>query len=217
MKKQLIALLLTATMLCTLIMPVGASKPDTDSPSKVTILDALEILKHLAKMKSIYDGTWVFPKTMDALEVLKYLAKMTPRPVLPLEREVEYEPKYYSNATIDQDFCGRTVLVMMDKKVGGSDKVHEPSFFGDFPMVSINDLTPSILVILENDPALRELFSEKDIKESLRARFSNPNWRQVLSIYLPIDCKQNVLDVIAILEQVDGILSASPNYYGQWD
>jgi len=87
MKRRLIALLLIAAMLCTLIMPVEASEPEADSPAKVTIQDALEILKYLAKMDSLYNGTDVTPQMIDALEVLKYLAKMVDRPILPLERE----------------------------------------------------------------------------------------------------------------------------------
>jgi hypothetical protein len=131
-----------------------------------------------------------------------------------------FEPRIYSNATIDQNFCGSSVLVVMDKNFGGLDRVHSPRFFGNFPIGEIVDLTPSLEVILERNAELRQRFeSEKDnvreIQQQNRVQRDMETFRQILSIRLPIDCKQNVLDVIRRLERVEGIISAEPNFYSE--
>jgi len=85
MKKQLLAIIIAVSICCTMIMPVGANKPDTDNEVKITITDAMEIFKHLARMDSIYNNIKVSPTIADAMGVLKYLARISPRPILPLE------------------------------------------------------------------------------------------------------------------------------------
>jgi len=81
--KRLISLILTAAMLCTLLL-TGASKPKSitisDNP---TIGDALEIFKSLANMKSVYDKYETKPTINDALEILKKLAGMGIKVELP--------------------------------------------------------------------------------------------------------------------------------------
>ena len=118
----------------------------------------------------------------------------TVKPPSKTEVKEKWEPKIYSNVTIDQNFCGETVLVTLDKRVGGVNKVHSKSFFGDFPIAEIQDLTGGFV------------------------NADNPEiFRQILAIKLPVYCKQNVIDVIKILEQVDGIICAEPSYIGSWD
>ncbi|MDR2590949.1 MAG: S8 family serine peptidase [Oscillospiraceae bacterium] len=103
-----------------------------------------------------------------------------------------FEPKRFSNATIDDDFCDSSVLVVIDRKIGELNKIHEPEIFGDFPIVEINDLTWS-----------QSGNTDRDVTY----------FRQILEIVLPTDCKENVLEVIAELEKVDGVRSAGPAYY----
>jgi len=107
-----------------------------------------------------------------------------------------YEEKLYSNATIEDSFDGSSVLVVMDKAVGGINKVHEKEFFGDFPIEEIVDLT----YITGN-------IHDKGIDEEA--------FRQILQIKLPEDSKENVLWVMRQLELVEGIRSAEPDYI--WD
>jgi len=110
------------------------------------------------------------------------------------EEDERFEEKIYSEATIDDDFVGDSVLVVMDKKVGGINKVHEESFFGDFPKEYIKDLTELTV----------------DIKDAL---IDVKNWRQVLQIKLLENSKENVLNVIRRLERIEGIVYAGPDYF----
>jgi len=108
----------------------------------------------------------------------------------------QHEAKIYCNATIEDDFDGSTVLVVMDKHAGGINKKHEDGFFGNFEKVYVKDITAI----------------EGDVKNTL---IVEDRFRQILEIKLPFDSKENVLSVIRELEQIEGILYAGPNchYY----
>ena len=109
---------------------------------------------------------------------------------------IQYEEKVYCNATIDQDFDGSSVLVVMDKNIGGPNKKHEMSFFGGIEIEEIVDLS-------EFTGDIVGMGINWDI------------WRQILQIKLPINSKENILYVINVLEGIDGIRSVSPNYQYQ--
>jgi len=111
------------------------------------------------------------------------------------ETEIQWEEKIYWTGTIDEDFDGKRVLVVMDKNIGGPNKVHDKSFFGDIEIESIEDLT----LLPENYD-----------------RINWETWRQILCLTLPGDSKENVVRVIRQLEIIDGIRSASPNYRGSF-
>jgi len=110
--------------------------------------------------------------------------------------ETQWEPKIYWTGTIDDHFDGKRVGVVMDKNVGGPNKVHDISFFGDIEIESIRDMTWFTVDYhnLEIDWGI---------------------WRQLLEITLPGDSKENVVRAIRHLEKIDGIKAASPNgfYY----
>lgn len=65
--------------------------------------------------------------------------------VVSFEREIiiedDFEPKKYSNATLADNFCGSTVLVVMDKSLSEINRVHDKSFFGGVELEEIQDLT----------------------------------------------------------------------------
>jgi len=83
-------------MLISLTIPVNATTAKQEKFSQITITDALEILKSLADMKSIYDKSQVKPTIGDALEVLKYLAGIAPRPVLHVKGEIDFKVVSYA-------------------------------------------------------------------------------------------------------------------------
>ena len=112
-----------------------------------------------------------------------------------LEGFDKFEEKIYSDVTIDDDFDDGSVLVMMDKNIGGINKVHDERLFGDFPREYVRDLTKVTV----------------DIKEAL---IVEEEFRQVFEIKLPEDStKENVLNVIRQLERIEGIKYAGPNYF----
>ena len=99
--------------------------------------------------------------------------------------------------TIDQDFDGSSVLVVMDRSVGGINIQHDERFFGDFEKEYVKDLT------------VIELDDKGELPELLDAE----NFHQILLIKLPRDSKENILNVIHQLEKIGGIKYAGPNFF----
>ena len=95
----------------------------------------------------------------------------------------------------DYDFSGDKVLVVMDQNVGGINKVHEKSFFGEIAdqIVEIRDL--SFIIDIETAKVNLEMF------------------HQILSLTLNRDDKENVLRVVDYLMTIEGIKSAEPDYH----
>jgi subtilisin family serine protease len=108
--------------------------------------------------------------------------------------ETQREEKIYSDATIENDFDGSSVIVVMDKKTGGMNKRHDPNFFRGFEKEYVEDLTEITV-----DPKDALIDWEK--------------FHQILMIKLPQDSKENILNVIRQLEKTEGILYAGPNYF----
>jgi subtilisin family serine protease len=99
---------------------------------------------------------------------------------------------FTSHATIDHEFCGNSVIVIMNESVGSLNKVHDP---GGFEGVEILEI--------------RDLFR---ISDEALARTDIENFRQILLLRLPADDKQNVLNVIEQLRFINGVEFAEPNY-----
>ena len=93
----------------------------------------------------------------------------------------------------EPDLCGSIVLVTLDKEVGGLNKVHDASIFGDIGIIEINDLS-----MLANDEALE--------------RYNPETFRQILVLHLDKRCKENVFRVVEYLKNLDFIESLEPNY-----
>ena len=155
------------------------------------------------KIKRIKTLLVAFSLLLSTLSFNGFTSSGEPPQECPKETEENtYEPKIYSNVTIDQNYCGRTILVMLDRKVGGLNKIHKTSFFGDVGIERIVDLT------FHPDDAEVPRHSRTDL---------DTTFRQMLSLKLTKDCKQNVIDVIRQLEKIDGIICAEPNYYVTFD
>ncbi|MBE7078715.1 MAG: hypothetical protein E7380_02505 [Clostridiales bacterium] len=112
--------------------------------------------------------------------------------------EIE-ENSITSEISIDQDFDGKSVLVVMTEEMSEINKVYDKSFFGDIEISSIEDLT----------------YITGDITD--KEYLNTQNFCQILQLHLPIDSKENVLEVINQVEQITGVESASPNYYDSFE
>ena len=51
--------------------------------------------------------------------------------------ETIYEAKVYSSATIEDNFDGSSIIVILDKSISEVNKVHSKEFFGDIDIESI--------------------------------------------------------------------------------
>jgi hypothetical protein len=84
------------------------------------------------------------------------------------------------------------------------------TIFSDIGVIEIRDLTalPS-----ENTARTNTLgLTATDIK-AIREHLESITFRQILHIILDVECKQNVLDVVELLQQVEGIRYVGPNIY----
>lgn len=97
--------------------------------------------------------------------------------------------------SLDDDFDGTSVLVTMTEEVSEINKEYDTSYFDDIAISSIEDLT-----YMTGDVRNKKYFDESKFK-------------QILKINLPTDSKSNVIEVIDKIERIEGVLSASPNYY----
>lgn len=110
------------------------------------------------------------------------------------------EEKIYCNATIDQEFAGGTVLVVLDRNVGAINKVHDKSFFAGVSVEKVVDLT-----------AITNYETAKT-SDDIVSQIDEENFRQILRLELSNDSKEYVLQAIEELEKIDGIIYAGPNY-----
>ena len=93
---------------------------------------------------------------------------------------------------LEDDYCGKTVIVIMTQDTGGVNKVHEKDFFGEIAnqIVEIEDLTWRF------DP------EKVDLEQ----------FHQILNIKLDKDDKANMIIVVDYLNTIEGIKLATPSY-----
>ena len=95
----------------------------------------------------------------------------------------------------EQDFEDDNLIVVLDEKISKVNKIHKADFFKGIEIDYIKDLTK------------REISKESD----------NPNFRQILQIFLKNGSKDRVLQSISIIKNIDGVFNAEPNYLRQTD
>lgn len=104
------------------------------------------------------------------------------------------ELKIFSNATINDNFDDKSVIVVLTEEAGGMNKTIDYSLFNSIAYSSIKDLTK-----IDN-------ISSNYLDSS--------NFNQILKITLTTESKQNVLNVIKELEDKEEFLWTGPNYSG---
>lgn len=109
----------------------------------------------------------------------------------------KYTVHAYENQKIladDFDFSDSSVLVTMNKDVGGVNKIHKKNFFGDIAIKEITDLT------------YRENGANVDLN----------SFSQTLKLELKYNDKNYVLEVVEKISKLKGVESVAPNYIGEF-
>ena len=106
--------------------------------------------------------------------------------ILTPENIVRAEDEIY---TINEDlsFAEDSVIVILDSEISEVNKVYGKSFFGDIDIAEIEDLSA-----MTGNVAEKRCFDESKFK-------------QILQLHLPIDSKENVIEVIDKIENIDGV------------
>lgn len=123
------------------------------------------------------------------------------------------DEKVVCKATIDEDFADDKVIVVLDKSISAVNKVHDRKTFGSVDVKNITDLTALSNYKVQNDEASRGEDNKSEFQLASTALLNEDNFRQIISLELPVKSKSNVLKVIKQLEQLDGIVYAGPSYY----
>ena len=92
------------------------------------------------------------------------------------------------------DFSDNSVLVTMDKAVGGVNKIHNKSYFGDIAVTSVEDLT------------YRENVANVDLDR----------FKQILKLELQYHDKSYVLKAVEKISRINGVEAVTPNYFGEF-
>ncbi len=120
-----------------------------------------------------------------------------------LEEEEEYtDPfaggKIYCDATLDDDFCDDSLIVVLDEKLSKLAGI-------------ANDIVSRFFSLI-NCRSIENLTEILDPSQSLLDYYKTHKFRQILHIKLGLNSKQYVLKVIKFLEKLDGILYVGPDY-----
>jgi len=109
-----------------------------------------------------------------------------------------FEEKILSNATIDEDFHGSRVLVVLDKNISGFNKQQNKLLFGNFEKISVHDIFQ---------------ITSTEVQAAINESIGEGEFRQIFLITLPNNDKQGVLNAIEKLEKIEGIKYAGPDYF----
>lgn len=122
------------------------------------------------------------------------------------------DEKIYANATIDQDFVDNHVLVVMDRSVSAINKTHNFSSARSVSISNVTDLTQIDLPQPQTETTASVFSTEKLDTEQNVPLVNMDSFRQILLLELPTHSKENVLATIKVLESVEGIRYAGPDY-----
>lgn len=117
------------------------------------------------------------------------------------------EEKIIIEVDIDKNFADNRLLVVLDKKHSGINKSFDNIFDGIENINSIVDLT-------KIDNNRKENQTNDENSNGLFAMEVNElNFHQILQVNLVNSSKQLVVDTIHMLDNIDGVLYAGPDYY----
>ena len=117
--------------------------------------------------------------------------------VLVVQQNPLFGQNFTNRSTIDQAFCGNSVIVVLNKNAGGINRV--PAQTGVFDAIE--------------HVAIRDLTATPDIGTQQTALHNAETFQQILLLEFEQNDKQNVLDIIEQLRFTSGVYYAAPNYF----
>ena len=120
--------------------------------------------------------------------------------------------KIYSQATVEDDFSGKGVLVVLNSEATKEFKTYSIKDFSCDSIVEVKELTSEKAHAIQE--TLRENTADKlSTEKNNYTRDDIDTFRSILYLELEYDSKENVLNVIRELEENDDFLYVGPDYY----
>lgn len=129
-------------------------------------------------------------KNLTFLIVLTFIIILTQSNNITVFASNYSENLLYNDQILEGDFEDDNVIVVLNSKVSKINKMHNAKYFKGIEIESITDLT----------------------KREYNFKSKNNDFKQILQIHLKEKEKENVLNAISYLENLDGVYSAEPNY-----
>ncbi len=101
-----------------------------------------------------------------------------------------FENESQSSVDFNEAFADDCVIVVLDHKISGINKIHDVKFFTGVEIESITDLT----------------------KREINMNDERGDFKQILQLHLKEKSKENVLKAVECLKKLEGVLIATPNH-----
>ena len=120
-----------------------------------------------------------------------------------IEDEPVEEEKIFCKATLEDDFADDCVIVVLKNSVSRLLQDYDKSSFPEIDCINVDDLTHYT----------KEIFKDPTKNDGEMAQMLDiDKYHQILRIDLPVNSKENVLEVIHVLENREDVLCVSPDY-----
>jgi len=125
------------------------------------------------------------------------------------------EEKLYCQATIDDNFANDRVLIALNKSTTRKYKKKTFLDFEEIGCINVEEITESTCNIVKQQIDARNTGNWSSIidRQNNNMLVDEETFRTLLCLKLNTNSKENVLNVIKLLEQRDDVLLANPDYY----
>ena len=120
------------------------------------------------------------------------------------------EEKIYSTATLDESFTDDIILVTLTREATFRFKEYTVEDFSEIKLVSIVEMTEQTSI------RVKRQVEDNSQNNNHLSTIDTTSYRSILKLELAEKSKENVLESIGVLEKRNDVLSASPNYIGEY-
>ena len=123
--------------------------------------------------------------------------------------------KIYSNATLEDDFSGCQVAVVLNKTASMDFRTYTPEDFSEVPdIVRVVDASKRTMKVVQEQLNAEKTgdWSMLQARSELGMLVNKERFRRILYLELPVKSKENVLQAIKLLEQREDIWYVGPDY-----